>query len=211
MQNLYEMLGVQKKASVEKIRNAYRQLAKRMHPDKKGGSIERFTSLKKAHDILIDPERRKKYDATGDVSEKSPDNEFSIAMGIIAASLEQIFLAIEQHNCDPSEFDMIADLVRVLNNWQTETNKALQKINNALSSSEKAQGRFVIGSGNNYIESIIEARITQLRQKKETEESRKKGIESALKLLKAYKYKSKRGYILSVFDLRSNQQTVHTW
>ncbi|HEY4825043.1 MAG TPA: DnaJ domain-containing protein, partial [Solirubrobacteraceae bacterium] len=62
----YKTLGVDKKATPEEIKKAYRKLARRYHPDKNPGDKQaeaRFKELSQAHDILSDPEKRKQYDA----------------------------------------------------------------------------------------------------------------------------------------------------
>ena len=60
----YKVLGVDKKASQEEIKKAYRKLARQYHPDtnKDAGAEERFKQISEAYDVLGDPEKRKKYD-----------------------------------------------------------------------------------------------------------------------------------------------------
>jgi molecular chaperone DnaJ len=60
----YKTLGVDKKASQEDIKKAYRKLARQYHPDtnKDAGAEERFKRISEAYDVLGDPEKRKKYD-----------------------------------------------------------------------------------------------------------------------------------------------------
>jgi len=59
--NYYEALGVDKTASGDEIKKAFRNLARKEHPDK-GGSKEKFQLISQAYEILIDPEKRKQYD-----------------------------------------------------------------------------------------------------------------------------------------------------
>jgi len=61
--NYYDIIGVSKDASMEEIRNKFRELAKKTHPDKtKENSEEKMAELNKAYEILSDRERREKYD-----------------------------------------------------------------------------------------------------------------------------------------------------
>ncbi len=62
----YKALGVDKKASAEQIKKAYRKLAREYHPDRNPGdekAEERFKEISQAYDVLGDPEKRKQYDS----------------------------------------------------------------------------------------------------------------------------------------------------
>jgi molecular chaperone DnaJ len=64
----YGALGVDKKASAEEIKKAYRKLARQYHPDKNPGdkqAEERFKEVQEAYSILSDPEKRKQFDQGG--------------------------------------------------------------------------------------------------------------------------------------------------
>src|SRR4051794_280306 len=65
----YKVLGVDRKASQEDIKKAYRKLARQYHPDtnKDSGAEERFKQISEAYDTLGDPEKRKKYDRGGSI------------------------------------------------------------------------------------------------------------------------------------------------
>ncbi|MDQ3807943.1 MAG: molecular chaperone DnaJ [Thermoproteota archaeon] len=65
----YEVLGVQKNASKEEIKNAYRKLALQYHPDrnKDPTAEEKFKELSEAYAVLSDDEKRKRYDIYGHV------------------------------------------------------------------------------------------------------------------------------------------------
>lgn len=65
--NLYEIMGLEKTATLNEIKKAYRKLSKILHPDKKTGDQKKFIELQNAYDILSDEVTRKKYDETGDV------------------------------------------------------------------------------------------------------------------------------------------------
>merc|ERR1719500_611367 len=62
--NFYEALGIDQKASSTDIRKAYKDLALKFHPDKNNdaGTEEKFKLILEAHNVLIDPVKRAKFD-----------------------------------------------------------------------------------------------------------------------------------------------------
>jgi molecular chaperone DnaJ len=65
----YEVLEVQKSASKDDIKNAYRKLALKFHPDrnKSPGAEDKFKEISEAYAVLSDDEKRRKYDTYGHV------------------------------------------------------------------------------------------------------------------------------------------------
>lgn len=64
----YKILGVEKSATQDEIKKAYRKLAMKHHPDRNAGNKaaeEKFKEITEANEVLSDPDKRKKYDTLG--------------------------------------------------------------------------------------------------------------------------------------------------
>lgn len=64
----YEILGIQKNATSDEIKKAYRKLARKYHPDvnpDKQEAEEKFKELSEAYEVLMDPQKRQRYDQFG--------------------------------------------------------------------------------------------------------------------------------------------------
>lgn len=65
--DFYKILGVDKNASADEIKRAYRKLAMQYHPDRGGGkeAEDKFKEINEAYQILSDPQKRSQYDQFG--------------------------------------------------------------------------------------------------------------------------------------------------
>ncbi len=61
----YELLGIQKTASADEIKKAYRKAAVKYHPDKEGGDEAKFKEASEAYEVLKDQQKRQRYDQFG--------------------------------------------------------------------------------------------------------------------------------------------------
>ncbi|KAI1118281.1 DnaJ domain-containing protein [Nemania sp. NC0429] len=78
--NPYQVLGLERTATADQVKSAYRKLALKNHPDKvsaddKQKAHETFQSIAFAYAVLSDPTRRKRYDETGSTSESIVDSD----------------------------------------------------------------------------------------------------------------------------------------
>ena len=68
-EDYYKILGVDKNASSDDIKKAYRRLAHKYHPDKKGGDEVKFKKINEAYQVLSDENKRRQYDAFGEAQQ----------------------------------------------------------------------------------------------------------------------------------------------
>lgn len=105
----YEELGVSKDASDTDIKAAFRRKAKATHPDG-GADKDAFERVKAAHLVLSDPDKRRRYDETGDAEEgptQTPEQEAqSLLAGLVLAAIDGDF--------DASSSDLVDVLQRYL-------------------------------------------------------------------------------------------------
>ncbi|MBM3257204.1 MAG: molecular chaperone DnaJ [Candidatus Liptonbacteria bacterium] len=65
MKDYYKILGVERGATEEEIKKAYRKLAHQHHPDKSGGNETKFKEINEAYQVLSDKKKRETYDRFG--------------------------------------------------------------------------------------------------------------------------------------------------
>jgi len=61
----YKILGIEKNATKDQIKQAYRRLAQQFHPDKTGGDDKKFKEINEAYSVLSDDTKRQQYDQFG--------------------------------------------------------------------------------------------------------------------------------------------------
>jgi curved DNA-binding protein CbpA len=110
VRDLYQILGVGRAAAQVEIQKAYRRKAKNSHPDA-GGSVEAFGQLSDAYTVLSDPERRARYDRTGEIDQPQLSNLDASAIEIIAQKLGLIIHA-EQDVTSMDVAELIEHTVR---------------------------------------------------------------------------------------------------
>ena len=91
MRDPYDVLGVPRKASEAEIKKAFRQLAKKHHPDKHANdpaAVKRFQEINNAYDLLGDKEKRAQYDR-GEIDESGQPKGFGAGFNPGAGGFRQ--------------------------------------------------------------------------------------------------------------------------
>ncbi len=92
--NYYETLGVDKNASDEEIKSAYRKLAKKYHPDlnkDNPDASEKFKEINEAYECLSDKQKRSNYDQFGSATGPNPNDFFGGAGGFDGFGMDDLF------------------------------------------------------------------------------------------------------------------------
>lgn len=96
MKDYYKILGVSSDATLEEIKTAYRELAKKYHPDKHFqnplGELaeEKFKEIKEAYEVLSDKAKRAEYDKTGSNRSDSNTNSYNLNYEEMLSNISQL-------------------------------------------------------------------------------------------------------------------------
>lgn len=174
--DLYDTLGVPRDAKPSEIKQAYRRRATAAHPDK-GGSDEALQAINLAYETLADPEKRARYDATGEVD---------VAAATMSPGEQRFLQALDEvlrgllSDDIVSEKGVLEFVKRTLSKAKKQTIAALEAIETALRKIEKQLGRYELVEdpvtlrpieGENFIESRLRAVQADLIKGREAREA----------------------------------------
>lgn len=136
MKTLYEILGVDKDATDEEIKAAARKAKMKHHPDR-GGEAKDFHEIMLAEKILLDPEKRKHYDATGDSGTDHIDTMEQQAIRIAVSMFVTTVMALDEKNIAYKDvihacIDLVAETRVKAFQQMRHTETLIQKMEKAL-------------------------------------------------------------------------------
>lgn len=146
MTDLYQDLGCPPDASPEELQAAHRRRTFQTHPDR-GGSREEFDRVQRAWLILKDPERRRRYDATGDAQEVKPDNSAAELAGILAHELEMAVKGLLKAGRKPRHADLVKEMKESLERRGGELRMKKRRCEEALETLQEVGERLEDGEG----------------------------------------------------------------
>lgn len=188
--NPYEVLGLEPDATPEEINAAYRAASKSAHPDG-GGSTEEFTRVKGAAMVLLDPERRKRFDETGTLGEGKPDNALAEVMEAIAN-----FFISSIDVSDQFGAPRLADLNLVTaatTHFKNQVHGGRQHIKNTegkIKKFEKALSRLKSKRPDDVIKTMLTHHVNQMKIIITTTERQIKQFEKAVEILGDYEFEA---------------------
>lgn len=158
----YKTLRIRRNASPATVRKAYRALAKLHHPDHEG-EAERFREIQAAYELLADPDRRARFDATGDDSPSKPDNTSAQVANVLAPCLVGILQEIVKHGHKPDAVDVVDAMRQGLANGITRLKERRKELERGKASLATAADRFTfLGDGENLLAGIARNQIAQI-------------------------------------------------
>jgi curved DNA-binding protein CbpA len=156
--NHYDTLGVDRDADAETVKKAWRKKASKAHTDRDGGDHSQMVAVNRAYEVLSDPEKRARYDETGD-DRLSP----SIDQKAMEA-LMQIFMALLEKT---SDYDDVVSMVREHMKRQImEFGSNMRKAEKQAEALEKKRKRLTYKhgkSGRNFLDDVLAQRISQIQ------------------------------------------------
>ncbi|MGV3548673.1 J domain-containing protein [Rhizobium sp.] len=178
----YDILGLARDADDAAIRTAFRAFAKQSHPDS-GGDAEAFVLGQKAQDLLLDPLRRKVFDATG------YDPELADARDIQGLMLiEKLVNDIVLDEREPGTFDPLEKMRATLNGDIRKARFHMREMEGHGARVNRHIARLGRGPGSDVLGYMLRARIDAIGKAVQESAKQIEASERALEMLGAYSY-----------------------
>ncbi len=183
---LYTTLEIATAATPEQVKRAYRKQARRHHPDR-GGSAERFQAVQLAYEILSDPERRARYDATGDTSlprMAERTRPLQLLFALMGQVLQDLLSGAQSR-----QSDLCSALTHKLVAFERQQQELQRQGLRALALCQDAAARFTATEdGENLLRGMMEQHQRQVQAQLDAAAKELEVIAEARTILKRYRY-----------------------
>lgn len=185
VRDLYQILGIRRAAVRDEIQKAYRRKAKSSHPDA-GGSVEAFGELSTAYAVLADPDRRSRYDRTGEIDLPRFNNLDASAVEIIAHKLGLIIHA-EQ---DVTSMDIAALIEQAVRDDIEQRKAGISSLERAIARTARLRDRVrrKAKGEDNMLAKVLDWHESTARGNIQKNEESVRSMERALEILRDYSF-----------------------
>lgn len=185
VRDLYRVLGVGRGAAQDDLRRAYRHKAKTSHPDS-GGTVGAFGEVATAYAVLSDPERRERYDLTGEIDPPRADTLDASAIEVIAQKLGLIIHA-EQ---DVTSLDIGALIEGAIREDMTQRRANIAGHERAIQRTTKLRARIrrKTNGQDNMLVKVLDWHEVSAKDQIRKNEAAVASLERALEILKDYSF-----------------------
>jgi len=182
---LYEILGLTPEATDADLKAAHRRAVKTHHPDV-GGDPRKFQEAQRAYDILSDPDRRARYDATGVEDEPVVVSDMQRAQSAIAAQIVQFIGSADDLNTT----DIVAAIRRVFLKQKATHVDACVIIDRRLARVDILRDRLERKNDEEgTLAALLSERERDLKSARAKEQSNIQVLDQALAMLEDYTYR----------------------
>jgi curved DNA-binding protein CbpA len=187
--SLYDDLDAGKEWPAHLIKSAYRRLAAKHHPDK-GGDVEKFKAIQKAYDILGDPEKRARYDESGETNE--PNSIHHQAMHNLAG----LVLSVVDEAQDITTTPVKNLMLKVVQMNVTQIEEEIEQRQNKIEKRNEAIKRFEMKNAgvenDNVISSLLQGDIKAMERAIEEARQNIEVLMEMTRILGDYEYKTEK-------------------
>lgn len=181
----YAELGLPRDADAADVKSAFRRRARETHPDT-GGEAEDFNKVQRAHLILIDPQKRKRFDETGESDDEQPANPDVEAYQLIAMMLEGMAMG----DGELVEADLLNHMRECMGSDIAKTKTIISKLKRGQDRTLKVQKRFTRnGPGENLIERMLDFQFSNFAERIRGFEKAITDRQRVIELLAEYKFR----------------------
>jgi curved DNA-binding protein CbpA len=172
----YETLGVPPDASPEDIKRAFRRKASQHHPDREGGDAQKMAAVNRAWLVLQDPDKRKRYDETGEDADEPP----------VEAQARDLLASMFAAVIDKAE-DSFAKLVgQLLDHERREVQQKRAAAEKNRTRLERRRKKIKVKEGENIVHHLIDAKLAEIERGIAAGEKVLQVIAAATCMLEAY-------------------------
>lgn len=184
MKDPYIVLEVEKTATLEEIKKAYRRKARETHPDVNDGDDEVFKEINEAYQILSNPELRKMYDERGFVS--NTPNLYDVAN----SKLQDMFMfVISSHGFRTDQVDVLSIIKDNLFQQTEQAKRELQRLTQLKSTVTSINDRIVYtGNSVNVLNRRLQFELMNMERALTAAQSTMELNDKVLEILSDYEF-----------------------